>query len=78
MIKNKVVLEHVINERTYLLLCENNSPLGELHDALMAMKGYCVERMVAAQKEEQECADAHMQIQLKKEEQKATYEHVDN
>ncbi len=60
MIKQKTVLEVKIGERVYELFCGADSPLGELHDALMQMKGYCVERMVAAQKEEQAAADENM------------------
>jgi hypothetical protein len=57
MIKQVTILEEKIGDRVYQLSCGSDSPLGELHDALMLMKGYCVERMVAAQKEEQENAD---------------------
>lgn len=60
MIKQKTILEVKINDRVYELYCANDAPLGELHDVLMQMKGYCVERMVAAQKEEQAAADELM------------------
>lgn len=53
MLKNKVLLEVELNKRCYQLYCESDSPLGELHDALMHMKGYTVERMQSAQLEEQ-------------------------
>ncbi len=56
-IKTKTFLEVVIGERTYELSCNSDSPLGELHDALMQMKGFCVDKMVAAQQEEQAIAD---------------------
>ncbi len=56
MIKQKTVLEVKINERVYELFCASDSPLGELHDALMQMKGYCVDRMVSAHHEEQKVA----------------------
>jgi len=52
MIKQVTIIEVKIGERAYQLYCGNDSPLGELHDALMQMKGYCIERMVQAQKEE--------------------------
>ena len=29
-------------ERIYEFFCDNNSPLGEIHDALMAMKAHVV------------------------------------
>lgn len=61
MIKQKTIIEVKIGDRIYELSCNGDSPLGELHDALMQMKGFCVERMVQAQKEEQEAADKHME-----------------
>lgn len=58
MIKQKVVLEVKVDDRIYEMSCSQDSPLGELHDVLMKMKGYTVDRMIAAQKEEQAIADA--------------------
>ena len=57
MIKQKTIIEVKICDRIYELSCSGDSPLGELHDALMQMKGFCVERMVQAQKEEQAVSD---------------------
>jgi hypothetical protein len=57
MIKQKTVLEVVVGERKYELLCGADSPLGDLHDALMQMKGYCIERMVKAHEEEKKIAE---------------------
>lgn len=57
MIKQKTILEVIIGERVYELSCSADSPLGELHDALMQMKGFCVDRMIAAHKEEKEQAE---------------------
>lgn len=57
MIKQKTILEVKIGENIYELSCSSASPLGELHDALMQMKGYCVDRMVQAQAEEQKVAE---------------------
>jgi len=62
MIKNKTVLEVKIGERVYELTCATDSPLGELHDALMQMKGFCVEKMVIAQKQDQEAAEAQKKL----------------
>lgn len=59
MLKTKSVLEVVIADKKYELICDTDSPLGSLHDALMQMKGWCVERMIAAQKEEEHAAEAH-------------------
>lgn len=61
MLKQISLLEVKIDGKHYKLLCDSDSALGSLHDALMQMKGWCVERMVAAQKEEQAAADAHKQ-----------------
>jgi len=35
------------------LICDPATPLGELHDFLMEIKGNIVERMIQAQKEEE-------------------------
>lgn len=56
MINQKTMLEVEIADKKYQLLCDVDSPLGSLHDALMQMKGFCVERMLGAQKEEEEIA----------------------
>lgn len=61
MFKQLTVGEVKIGERVYTLLCDSLSPLGELHDALMQMKGHCVDRMIAAHKQEQEAAEAQKQ-----------------
>jgi hypothetical protein len=62
MIKQKTVLEVKIGERVYELFCQSDSPLGELHDALLQMKGFTVEKMVIAHRQEQEAAEAQKQI----------------
>ncbi len=53
MIKNKTVIEKKIGDRIYLLLCDPDSPLGELHDALAEMKAHVIEIMNQHQKNEQ-------------------------
>jgi hypothetical protein len=58
MLKQKSSLSVEIAGKSYELCCDSDSPLGCLHDALMQMKGWCVERMISAQKEEQAAADA--------------------
>lgn len=57
MIRTETVITVKIKERDYELHCASDSPLGELHDALMQMKGYCVERMISAQQEEMKIAE---------------------
>lgn len=41
------------------LICSNTTALGDLHDFLLRIKGEIVQRMVKAQKEEEEAAEAH-------------------
>jgi len=54
--KQITVAEVKVGERVYSLLCDSQSPLGELHDVLMKMKGEVVDRMIAAHKQEEEAA----------------------
>jgi len=58
MIKTKTILEVKIGERNYELSCAPDSPMGELFDALMQMKGFCVERMSVTHKEELDYAES--------------------
>jgi len=53
MFKQAALGEVKIGERSYQLLCAWDSPLGEIHDALMQMKGHCVQRIEANQKAEE-------------------------
>lgn len=59
MLKNLTVLEITKNDRTYQLQLDPNSPLGEVHDVLMEMRGFVVSRMneVAKQAEEARVAE---------------------
>ena len=43
--------------------CSNGVALGVLHDFLMEMKGWCVERMIAAHKEEEKQAEEYKKIE---------------
>lgn len=58
MLSQRSVLKVEIQEKVYELYCDSDSPLGSLHDALMQMKGWAVERMVSAQKEELAASEA--------------------
>lgn len=49
MIKNISKFEIKIGERIYQLLCEIDSPLGEVHDALSAMKGFIIQKIREAE-----------------------------
>jgi len=58
MLKQKSCLEVKIEDK---LVCEiyvnNDCPLGLLHDGLMQAKGWVVNRMVSAQKEEEDVTE---------------------
>lgn len=45
------------------LICQSDTALGDLHDFLMAIKGDIVERMVKAQKNEEEIAQKQKEQQ---------------
>lgn len=47
---NKTNLEVKRESRTYFLVCEQDSPLGEVYDVLNELRNYVVERMLADQK----------------------------
>lgn len=42
MIKQITRLEHKVGDRVYQFLCDNDSPVGEVHDALTVFKAYVV------------------------------------
>ena len=52
MIKSLVKLEYKVGEREYCFLCDNNSPFGEVHDALSQFKAYALDQMSKAQEVE--------------------------
>lgn len=54
MFRSAAVAELKIGERLYSFVCPFDSPLGEIHDALMQIKSVVVEKIVASQKAEQE------------------------
>jgi hypothetical protein len=53
MLKSLSALEVKIGERAYKLICEGDSPLGEVHDVLCKMKSFVIEKILAAQKSEE-------------------------
>ncbi len=57
MIKQRTILEWKIGERVYEFHCRPDSPLGEIHDALMQFKGMVVDKMIAEHKAEQQAAE---------------------
>tara|TARA_R110000751_G_scaffold60367_1_gene126030 strand:- start:412 stop:693 length:282 start_codon:yes stop_codon:yes gene_type:complete len=62
-LKTSACLEVVIESKIYKLQCDADSPLGCLHDALMQMKGHCVEKMKAAHQEEEAAVAAREEAQ---------------
>ncbi len=51
MIRKKITLEHRTGERSYLFLCDDESPLGEVYDALIILKAYVIKRILEEEKE---------------------------
>lgn len=70
-IKQKTFIETEKDGKLVQLVVDNDMPLGILFDALMELKGYVVERMVKAQKEEKAEAKKQMPTEEKPEEKKA-------
>lgn len=52
MLKQLAALEVKIEDRIYHLVCDHNSPLGEVHDALCRMKDHVVNRIKEAHEQE--------------------------
>lgn len=50
MISNVSKIEIKIGERIYQFLCNIDSPIGEVHDALSAMKGIVVQKIQELEK----------------------------
>ena len=45
MLKNLAILEHLIGEKIFQFVFDPNATLGEMHDALYAMKDFIVQRI---------------------------------
>jgi hypothetical protein len=54
-------LEFVLADGKIKLTVDTATPLGVMHDALMELKGWTVDRMVLAQREEAEAAKRAME-----------------
>ncbi len=54
MFKSKAFLEHKIGDRVYAFCCDNDSPLGEAHDALAKFKAHIVELINRAEQKPQD------------------------
>lgn len=57
MIKNYVHLEHKVEDRIYTFICHEKATLGELHDALHAMKATVLAKMNEVMSKEQEAKE---------------------
>lgn len=55
MIKNITRLEHKVGDRIYHFVCENDSPLGEIHDALSKFKSCIIEIINGQEKAKEAC-----------------------
>lgn len=62
MQEQKTVLKVEIAGKVFQLYCDNDSPLGSLHDALMQMKGAIVDRMISNQQKESEMAQEMLKV----------------
>jgi hypothetical protein len=58
MINSRTILEHKIGERVYQFFCDPNSPLGELHDALIIMRNFVIQKMQEIDQKKEEIAPA--------------------
>ena len=61
-IKSKTYLEVKKGDETFQLVLSSTAPLGLVFDALMEMKGFVVDKMVASQAEEEKEADEKMGV----------------
>lgn len=56
MIKNITSLEVEIDKKVYKFICDIDSPIGAVHDALVKMKGFVVEKINEATPKEEPAA----------------------
>ena len=54
MIQNVTRLEHKIGDRVYHFLCDMQSPVGEVHDALCMFKSFAMAKMNEAHEAEKQ------------------------
>lgn len=50
IVKSKHTMEVKIGERSYQMMCDSESPLGELYDALYQMQSFVVAKINESQK----------------------------
>ena len=63
MIKNIAALEVKIGERLYRLICDADSPIGEVHDVLTKMKSHVVKMITDAHEASKPPEDPEQQPQ---------------
>jgi predicted glycosyltransferase len=59
MFKQQSVAEFEKNGHKVVITCNQEMPLGLLHDILLEAKHWVVDRMIAVQKEEEEITEAY-------------------
>ena len=57
MLKQVLIFEEEESGRKYGFTCELDSPLGDIHDVLVRLRGDIVDRMITAQKQDQEAME---------------------
>jgi hypothetical protein len=62
------MFEFVKENKKVNIIFDSDTPAGVLHDCLMEAKGYVVERIVQAQKEELEICEKYKKLSEKEEE----------
>ena len=68
MIKQATMFEFVKENKKVNIIFDSDTPAGVLHDCLMEAKGYVVERMIQAQKEEIELGEKYKKLSDQEEE----------
>jgi hypothetical protein len=58
MIKNLTTLEHVIGDKVFQFACHPEATLGQLHDALSAMKAFVISKMQEFEKQGEKIVEA--------------------
>lgn len=67
MFEKKMIAQVEKGNQKIQVHCDPQCPLGVLHDALMEIKGFVVESMVKAQKEEEDVTKKQKELEVKTE-----------
>ncbi len=68
MSENKTVLKVEIHGKSFELHCNNDSPLGSIHDALMQMKSWIINKIVENHNLEVADCEKSKQVQVEEKE----------